>query len=97
LKLSICIQGLEVNTTKEKAKLILIARFFLTAYFVPWNDTNIRQAGFEAFMMLRKYAREHMLNCLIPAFFIAVAISVLVSQTSGRKYFGAQTNLFTIR
>ena len=41
-------------------------------------------------MMLQEYAREHVLTCLIPAFFIAGAISVFVSQASVLKYFGAQ-------
>ena len=50
----------------------------------------IRQSGLEAFMMLQEYAREHVLTCLIPAFFIAGAISVFVSQASVLKYFGAQ-------
>jgi len=40
-------------------------------------------------MMLREYAREHVLTCLIPAFFIAGAIAVFVSQASALKYFGA--------
>ena len=40
-------------------------------------------------MMLREYAREHVLTCLIPAFFIAGAIAVFVSQASVLKYFGA--------
>jgi len=40
-------------------------------------------------MMLQEYAREHVLTCLIPAFFIAGAISVFVSQASVLKYFGA--------
>jgi hypothetical protein len=44
----------------------------------------------EAFMMLQEYAREHVLTCLIPAFFIAGAIAVFVSQASVLKYFGAQ-------
>ena len=43
-------------------------------------------------MMLQDYAREHVLTCLIPAFFIAGAISVFVSQASVLKYFGAQAN-----
>lgn len=43
-------------------------------------------------MMLREYAREHVLTCLIPAFFIAGAIAVFVSQASVLKYFGAQAN-----
>jgi len=40
-------------------------------------------------MMLQEYAREHVLTCLIPAFFIAGAIAVFVSQASVLKYFGA--------
>jgi len=40
-------------------------------------------------MMLQEYARQHVLTCLIPAFFIAGAISVFVSQASVLKYFGA--------
>jgi uncharacterized membrane protein YraQ (UPF0718 family) len=41
-------------------------------------------------MMLQEYAREHVLTCLIPAFFIAGAIAVFVQQASVLKYFGAQ-------
>ncbi len=43
-------------------------------------------------MMLQEYAREHVLTCLIPAFFIAGAIAVFVSQASVLKYFGAQAS-----
>ncbi len=43
-------------------------------------------------MMLQEYAREHVLTCLIPAFFIAGAIAVFVSQASVLKYFGAAAN-----
>jgi uncharacterized membrane protein YraQ (UPF0718 family) len=42
-------------------------------------------------MMLQEYAREHVLTCLIPAFFIAGAIAVFVSQAAVLKYFGATT------
>ncbi|MFO7749754.1 MAG: permease [Desulfobacteraceae bacterium] len=77
---------------KERYKLLILAAIFLIAYYVPWNHEVIRQAGLEAFMMLREYAREHVLTCLIPAFFIAGAIAVFVSQASVIKYFGAQAN-----
>ena len=40
------------------------------------------------------YAREHVLLCLVPAFFIAGAISVFISQASVIKYFGAKANKF---
>jgi ArsR family transcriptional regulator len=43
-------------------------------------------AGLEAFMMLREYARQHVLTCLIPAFFIAGAIVVLLSTAAGMAY-----------
>ena len=77
---------------KEKTKLFIIAAGFLAAYFIPWNHEVIRRSGLEAFMMLQDYARQHVLTCLIPAFFIAGAIAVFVSQASVLKYFGAQAN-----
>ena len=74
---------------KEKTKLITIILIFAACYYVPWAHPTIRTSGLEAFMMLREYAREHVLTCLIPAFFIAGAIGVFVSQASVLKYFGA--------
>ena len=74
---------------KERTKILIIALTFLAAYYVPWANETIRQSGLEAFMMLQEYAREHVLTCLIPAFFIAGAIAVFVSQASVLKYFGA--------
>lgn len=75
---------------KEWHKLLILIGIFLAAYFVPWDHQVIRQSGLEAFMMLQEYAREHVLTCLIPAFFIAGAIAAFVSQASILKYFGAQ-------
>ncbi|MBW1643842.1 MAG: permease [Deltaproteobacteria bacterium] len=75
---------------KERTKLIWIILIFLASYYIPWSHPLIRQSGFEAFMMLQEYARKHVLTCLIPAFFIAGAISVFVSQASVLKYFGSQ-------
>ncbi len=74
---------------KERTKLVLIVLIFLACYYIPWSNTTIRQSGLEAFMMLQEYAREHILTCLIPAFFIAGAIAVFISQASVLKYFGA--------
>jgi len=42
--------------------------------------------------LVKWYAREHVLLCLVPAFFIAGAISVFVSKASVMKYFGAKAN-----
>ncbi len=79
---------------KERTKLLLIVGIFIAAFYVPWSHPIIRQSGLEAFMMLQEYAREHVLTCLIPAFFIAGAIAVFVSQASVLKYFGAKANKF---
>lgn len=75
---------------KERNKLLLIIIIFAGAYCIPWGSETVRRSGLEAFMMLREYAREHVLTCLIPAFFIAGAIAVFVSQASVLKYFGAK-------
>ncbi len=75
---------------KERTKLVILIAMFATAYYVPWDSEIIKRSGLEAFMMLREYAREHVLTCLIPAFFIAGAISVFVSQASVLKYLGPQ-------
>lgn len=77
---------------KEWHKLLLIVAIFLGVYYIPWDTTLIRQSGLEAFMMLQEYARQHVLTCLVPAFFIAGAITVFVSQASVLKYFGATAN-----
>jgi uncharacterized membrane protein YraQ (UPF0718 family) len=74
---------------KERTKLLIIVLFFLGCYYIPWGDAGVRRSGLEAFMMLQEYAREHVLTCLIPAFFIAGAIAVFVSQASVLKYFGS--------
>ena len=74
---------------KERYKLLLILMVFAAAYFVPWSNPVIRRSGLESFMMLQEYAREHVVTCLIPAFFIAGAISVFISQAAVLKYFGS--------
>ena len=77
---------------KERTKLLFLVIIYLICYFIPWDNPLIRTSGLEAFMMLQEYAKKHVLTCLIPAFFIAGAISVFVSQASVLKYFGAQAN-----
>lgn len=85
-------RSLKRKIKEERTKLLLIVGIFLAAFYVPWSHPIIRQSGLEAFMMLQEYAREHVLTCLIPAFFIAGAIAVFVSQASVLKYFGAKAN-----
>ena len=75
---------------REWKALALIILGFLGSYFIPWDHPVVRRSGLEAFMMLQEYARHHVLTCLVPAFFIAGAIAVFISQASVLKYFGAQ-------
>ena len=75
---------------KDRTKLLIIISTFLAAYYIPFGKTNIQAALVESFLMLQEYAREHVLFCLVPAFFIAGAISVFVNQAAVMKYFGAQ-------
>jgi len=77
---------------KERTKLLLIILIFAGAYYIPWDSGIIKRSALEAFLMLQEYAREHVLTCLIPAFFIAGAIAVFVSQASVLKYFGAKAS-----
>lgn len=78
----------------ERNKFILVAVIFLAAFYLPLGHPRVQSAILEAFFMLQDYAREHVLACLIPAFFIAGAIAVFVSQASVLKYFGAGANKF---
>jgi len=73
---------------KEWQKLILIVTIFIAAYLIPFESPQVGGAIMEAFYMLQEYAREHVLFCLVPAFFIAGAIANFISQGAVIKYFG---------
>lgn len=76
---------------KEQYKNFLwILGFFLFAYFMPIENPSFKSALNEAFVLAKWYAQEHVLLCLVPAFFIAGTIAVFVSQASVVKYFGAK-------
>ena len=67
---------------KERTKLIIIVLSFLLVYFLPFTDLRMQGAILESFNMLQEYAGQHVLLCLVPAFFIAGAISIFVSLTA---------------
>jgi len=62
----------------------------LIVFWLPVENARFQTSFIEGFALLKEYAREHVLLCLVPAFFIAGAISVFVSKGSVIKYFGAQ-------
>lgn len=79
---------------KEWKKIIYIVAGFLACFYLPIENLRFTNAIFEALALVKWYTREHVLLCLVPAFFIAGAISVFVSQASVMKYFGAKANKF---
>lgn len=79
---------------KEFKKFLYMLAGFLGCFYLPIELLPFRNPVFESLALVRWYAREHVLLCLIPAFFIAGAISVFVSQASVIKYFGAKANKF---
>ncbi len=65
-----------------------LAGVFAALYFLPVGSPRFDGALVEAFQLAKWYAREHVLLCLVPAFFIAGAISVFVSQAAVMKFLG---------
>ncbi len=72
-------------------KLLLFIAIFAAAFYVPFGHEAVQRAIIEAFHMLQEYAREHVIFCLIPAFFIAGAIANFISQQAVIKYLGAHS------
>jgi len=79
---------------KELKIFAVLLAVFLAAYFIPFGRSSVQNAVHEAFMMLQEYARMHVLFCLVPAFFIAGAISVFVKKESVIRYLGPKANKF---
>ncbi len=82
-----------MNYWKQEWKSFLtISIVFLICYYLPVGTPRFDNAVLEAFHLVKWYAQEHVLLCLIPAFFIAGAIGAFVSQASVMKYLGAKAN-----
>ncbi len=77
---------------REVQYLAWLVAAFLTLYFLPADAPRFQGALVEAFRLVKWYTREHVLLCLVPAFFIAGAISVFVSQNAVMRYFGPKAN-----
>ena len=78
-----------MNWKEEYKNFLWIIGFFLFAYYMPVGNPRFNRAVYEALSLVQWYAREHVLLCLVPAFFIAGVIAVFVSQAAVIKYFGA--------
>jgi uncharacterized membrane protein YraQ (UPF0718 family) len=79
---------------KERRIFLVLVLVFLAAYFIPFSRLTVQNALMEAFFMVQEYARQHVILCLIPAFFIAGAISVFIKKESVIKLLGPKANKF---
>lgn len=79
---------------KEWKYLAGIIVIFISCFYLPIGSERFDHAILEAFHLVKWYAQEHVLLCLIPAFFIAGAIGVFISKDSVMKYLGAGANKF---
>ncbi len=81
-----------MNLKTDWKKPTIIIAVFLGCYYLPIGTVRFDNAIGESLHLVKWYAREHVLLCLVPAFFIAGAISVFVSHASVMKYLGAKAN-----
>jgi uncharacterized membrane protein YraQ (UPF0718 family) len=77
---------------KESKKFAWLVGIFLVAYYIPLGNPKVANAVLEAFRLLQWYAINHTLACVIPAMFIAGAISTFLSQASVMRYLGPNSD-----
>ena len=82
----------------EWKPLTMIVAVFGVCYYLPvdWlqQSQRVENALWESLHLVKWYAQEHVLLCLVPAFFIAGAVGVFVSQAAVMKYLGPRANKF---
>jgi uncharacterized membrane protein YraQ (UPF0718 family) len=76
----------------EWKALVLMLAIFLGSFYLPVGIPRFDKAIMEALHLVKWYAREHVILCLLPALFIAGAVSVFISQAAVMKYLGANAN-----
>ncbi|HRD81124.1 MAG: permease [Saprospiraceae bacterium] len=81
-----------MESKKELRILLWIAAVFGVVFFLPIESARFNTAIDATLDLAKWYAREHVVLCLLPAFFIAGVIAVFVSQGSVLRYFGANAN-----
>lgn len=83
-----------MNKLKERESFIIIIATFLLFYVIPFNGGLSTNPIWSGLSLLHEYAHEHVLTCLVPAFFIAGAISVLIKKEFVLKYLGDEANKY---
>lgn len=78
-----------MESKKELNILLWIVVIFTAVFFMPIGNETFLTAIYATLDLSKWYAQEHVIMCLLPAFFIAGVISIFVSQGAVLKYFGA--------
>lgn len=74
-----------------EVKLLLgICAGFLLIFFLPMGQPRFENAVLEGLRLTQWYAREHVILCLLPAFVIAGAMAVYISQGAVMRHLGPQ-------
>lgn len=81
-----------MNWKTEWKPLFWIIFVFAVCFFMPVEAPRVQAAIIESLYLVKWYAQEHVLLCLVPAFFIAGAVAVFVSQAAVMKYLGPTAN-----
>ena len=85
-----------IEWKREWWKLAPIVAAVTVCFYLPveWlaEKAHLPGAAVESLALVREYAQEHILLCLVPALFIAGGIGVFLSQASVMKYLGAGAN-----
>ncbi len=79
---------MEASMKQDPKKFALLAGVFLLAYYLPFDNPKVSNSIMEAFRLLQWYALHHTLACVVPAMFIAGAISTFLSKEAVIKYLG---------
>ena len=68
--------------------MVVIIGLFLIFFWLPIDNSRFAGAVIESLALVKWYAQEHVLLCLVPAFFIAGGIACFVSQAAVMRYLG---------
>ena len=80
--------GLPASWRKELQVLGWMVGIFLVAYFLPLSNATVQGAIQEAFKLLQWYVRNHTLACVVPAMFIAGAVTTFLSKEVVLRHLG---------
>ncbi len=81
-----------MNWKTEWKKLLIIIITFIVCFYLPIGTQRFDNAILESFHLIKWYTKEHVVFCLVPAFFIAGAIGVFINQSVVIRYLGSKTN-----